>query len=663
MGIINKMVQNVINENMMEYSSYVIKQRALPDLRDGMKPVYRRILWTMNKMGATKFTKSQNVSGQVMKYHPHGDSYPTIVGLVQEDNNLTPFINGKGSFGQRTSSELQPAAARYTEVKLSDIAVDVLKETNKDVVEFIPNYDGTEIMPEILPVKFPSILHIPQSGIAVGMSCNIPSFNLIELNDATIKYIKTGETSLLIPDFPTGGKVMANEEMFKKINETGQGSIRLRAKATVDKNVISITEIPYSTTREKIIDKIIELKRNGRLPEITDVKDLTGLYGMKIEITTRKNADTNMILEKLYQLTPLESGFGSNINVIHEELPKQMGVWEIIKEWTNWRKSVVKRSLMNEIQSLEKELHLLKGLEKVLLDIDKTIEIIRFADNVETTIMDYFDVDEIQANAIVNIKLKNINEAYISKQIKDIKDLEKMVFSKKEILNCDSAINNIICSELETVNKKYGQPRKTEIVEITEKVKAVISKIKNEVPDYAVKIIVTKEGYVKKIKTSSNAAVKLKDGDEVIYEFTTLNKHDLVVFAGTNAHIVKINSLNECKPSQLGDYLPTVLGVDKIIAATVVDDKNKFIMALYDNHRITKVDLSSFVTTRKKLANSLYTGGKLLKMFTFEKEEDMVFILKNGKEKKFNTADFNSKTKRDTQGNLIGKTIIDMKKA
>lgn len=658
----NKNILDILKDNMMGYSAYSIKQRALPDIKDGMKPVYRRILWTMNKMGATKFTKSHNVSGQVMKYHPHGDSYQTIVGLVQEDNNLTPFIDGKGSFGQRTSSDLQPAASRYTEVKLSDIAIDILKETNKNVVKFVPNYDGTELMPEVLPVKFPAILHIPQSGIAVGMSCNIPSFNLVELNNATIKYIQNEETTLLIPDFPTGGKIMANEEVFRKINETGQGSIRLRAKATVDKNIISITEIPYSTTREKIIDKIIELKRNGKLAEITDVRDLTGLDGMKIEITTRKNVDTNLILEKLYQLTPLESSFSANINVIHEDLPKQMGVWEVIKEWTKWRRSVVKKYIQAEIQTLEKELHLLKGLEKVLVDIDKTIEIIRFADNVESALMSYFDVDEVQANAIVNMKLKNINVIYITKQTKEIKELENIISSKKAILNCDKSINNIICSELETINNKYGQPRRTEIAQMTEQTRTVISQIRNEVPDYSVKVLVTKEGYAKKIKGNNTNNIKLKDGDEVVYEFETSNKHDLVVFVGTDAHIIKINSLNECKSNQLGDYLPTMLGVDKIVAATIVDDKNKFIMALYDDHRITKVDLSSFVTGRKKLVNSLYAGGNLIKMLTFEQEEDMVFILKNGKEKNFNTKDFNMKTKRNTQGNIIGKTIIDMKR-
>ena len=663
MNIIKKMVQNVINENMMEYSSYVIKQRALPDLRDGMKPVYRRILWTMNKMGATKFTKSQNVEGQVMKYHPHGGSYPTIVGLVQTDNNLTPFIDGKGSFGQRTSSELQPAAARYTEIKLSDISMEILKDTNKNVVDFIPNYDGTEVMPDVLAVKFPNVLHTPQSGIAVGMSCNIPSFNLIELNEAIEKYIKTGETTLLIPDFPTGGKIIANEETFKKINETGQGSIRLRGKAEINKNVISITEIPYSTTREKIIEKIIELKKSGRLNEISDIKDLTGLDGMKIEITAKRSADMNMLLEKLYQFTPLESGFSSNINVLDNGLPKQLGVWQVIDKWLAWRKECVKKSISVEIEKLENDLHIAQGLKKVLVDIDKAVDIIRHTeeDILIRKLMWEFDIDKDQAEYVADMKLRNINKTYIEKKLKDIDGMEQIISDKKSILNCDEGISNIICDELKSINKKYGQSRRTEIVQMTAKVKSVISKVKHDVPDYPVTIIVTKQGYVKKIK-GAVGDIKIKDDDSIMDEFTTTNKHKLIVFSGSDAHIVKISTLNECKNNQLGDYLPTMLGIDNIIASTISDDKYKFTLALFDDHRIVKINLSSFNTGRKKLANSIYTGGNLIKMLTFEKEENMKFILKNGKEKSFKTSDYNAKTKRNSQGNIIGKTIVDMKK-
>lgn len=660
-NIINKMIQNIINENMMEYSSYVIKHRAIPDIRDGMKPVYRRILWAMKQMGATNtFTKSFNVTGQVTKLHPHGDTYQTIVGLVQKDNNLTPFIDGKGSFGQRTSSELQAAAARYTEIKLSDLSIEMLNSTNSKVVNWIPNYDGSEFMPEVLAVKFPAVLHIAQSGIAVGMSCNIPSFNLVELNEAVIKYIKTGEKTILVPDFPTGGKILANQERFKEINETGKGSIRLRAKADIKGNIISITEIPYTTTREKIIEKIIELKKSSRLPEITEINDLTGLDGMEIEITAKRNVDMNLLLEKLYQLTPLESGFGSNINVLDNGLPREIGVWDIIQKWLEWRKDCVTKELKSEIETLEEKLHILHGLGKVLLDIDKAIEIIRHSSNINAVLMSYFDIDEAQAEYISNMKLKNINQDYIIKQMNDIKETEKIVSSKKEILNHDQLIYNLICDELEIVNKKYGQPRRTEIVNITEKVKQIMTKVKKEVPNYAVKIIVTKEGYVKKIKGNTNAQQKIKDGDEILHEFNSFNKDNLILFSGTDAHIIKINSINEHKPSQLGDYYPTILGVKNIIAATISDDKHKFILALFDNHRIAKIDLSSFVTTRKKLSNSLYDGGKLIKMMTFEEECDMKFISKNGKEKPFKTSDYAAKTKRNTQGNLIGKTIVDM---
>lgn len=662
MNIIEKMVENIINENMMEYSSYVIKQRALPDLRDGMKPVYRRILWTMKKMDATKFTKSQNVAGNVMRFHPHGDTYPTIVGLTQKDNNLTPLIVGKGSFGQRTSSDLQPAAARYTEVKLSDIANEILKDTNKHIVDFVPNFDGSETMPEVLAVKFPMILHMAQSGIAVGMSCNIPSFNLVELNEAVVDYIKTGNKKVLIPDFPTGGQIVANEEMFKKINDTGKGTIRIRAKANIENNVISITEIPYTTTREKIIDKVIELKTSRRLSDITDIKDLTGLDGMKIEISCRKNADANMILEKLYQLTPLESSFSANINVLHNELPKEMGVWEIINNWLSWRQECIKLKIQYEIKELTEKLHILFGLKNVLPNIDEAIQIIRFTNSniLIETLCNKFDIDVDQAEYVANMKLKNINKDYIVEQIKEIDELNNLICSKKEILSSNQMILNMICDELLTINSKYGDVRKSEIIEFSEQIIKNIDKARNDVPDYAVKVIVTKEGYLKKMKANVTAQQKIKDGDEISHEFITNNKANLIIFAGTDAHIIKLHTIAETKSSQLGEYLPTMLNVQSILGATICDDKHKFLITLYDNHRLSKIDLQSFVTSRKKLSNSIYTGGKVIKMITLEQDEDMLFVTKTGKTKKFNTKDYNTKSKRDTQGNLIGKTIIDI---
>ncbi len=663
MNIINRFVQNVISENMMGYSGYVIRHRSLPDLRDGLKPSHRRILDSMNDMGAVKFEKSQNVEGQVMKKHPHGGTYPTIVGLVQTDNNLTPYIIGKGSFGQRTSSELQPAAARYTEVKLSELSQEILKETNEHVVNYIPNYDGTLKMPEVLAVKYPTILNMPQSGIAVGMSCNIPSFNLIEMNNAIIKYLNDGTKTILVPDFPTGGKIIANDEMFKKINETGQGSIRIRGKAKIEGNIIKINEIPYTTTREKIIQKIIDLKKDKKLNEVTSVKDLTGLNGMEIEVVVKRNADVNLVLEKIYQLTPLESGFGSNINVLHNDLPKQMGVWSVIDEWLIWRRQCIKNKVKYEISKLEKELHLLKGLERVLINVDKAVEIIRFSPTegeINGHLMNEFKIDEQQADYISNMKLRKINQAYIQKQIKDIEQLENTISSKYEILNSDQSVNNIICDDLEKANLKYGQPRRSEIVTITEKVKNIITKVKREVPDYAVKIYVTEQGYVKKVKATSTGNLKLKTGDKIKFEFETSNKHNLIVFSGTNAHIVKLDSINECKSNQLGDYLPTMLNIDNVKAVSIQDDKHKFILSLFDDHRLVKVDLKSFETTRKKLSNSIYNGANLIRMITLTDDVEMSFILKNGKTKKFDTKDITIKTTRNSQGSKIGKTIVDM---
>lgn len=661
----NLNILDAIETNMMNYSAYAIVNRTLPDLRDGLKPVHRRIINTMQKMNPTNvFVKSHNVEGEVMKSHPHGGTYPTIVGLVQTDNNLTPYITGKGSFGQRTSSVLHPAASRYTEIKLSDLSLEIMKDTNNHVVNYKPNYDGTLQLPEVLAVKHPTILNMPQSGIAVGMSSDIPSFNLNELNESIIKYIKTGEQTILIPDFPTGGHILNNNEMFKKINETGKGAIKIRGKANIYKNIIEIVEIPYTTTREKIIEKIIDLKKEKKLNEITSVKDLTGLDGMKIEIEVKKSCDANLVLEKIYQSTPLESSYNANMLVLYKNLPKLMGVWEIIEHWLEWRRQCIKNKINYEISKLTNELHLLKGLEKVLVDIDKAVDLIRNApteEEIQSLLMDYFKIDEEQASYITSMKLRKINKVHIKNKIQKINNLEVELNNKYAQLHSNDSINAIICDDLQNIVKSYGEPRRSSVITISEQAQIVRTKVKNEVEDYDVKIYVTKEGYVKKVKTSSTGALKIKAGDEIKYEFETSNKHNLIVFSGTDAHIVKINSINECKSNSLGDYLPTMLNINDIKAVSVQDDNYKFILSMFDDNRLAKVDLKSFETSRKKLANSIYDGANLVRMLTFKDDQKIEFILKNGKTKTFDTKDINIKSKRDTQGSKIGKTIVDMK--
>ena len=616
----------------------------------------------MHKMGATTLTKCQNIEGQVMKYHPHSGTYPTLVGMVQTDGNITPYIVGKGNFAQHTSRDLQCAAPRYSEAKLSEIAKDILKDLNKNTVDFIPNYDGTLTMPEVLPVKYPAILHYAQEGIAVGMASKIPSFNLKELNDATIKYIKEGITTTLIPDFATGGYVIDQPQAFEKINETGLGSIRLRAKATIDKNIISITEIPYSTTREAIIDKVVELIKSGKLKEITDIKDLTGLHGMEIEITCKKNADMELLLEKLYLLTPMESSYSCNMNVLHEGLPKVMGVWTIIDKWLEWRKECVKRGLRNEISDLEKKLHLLKSLEKVLLDIDRAIEIIRYSEDIaiDSNLIEHFNIDKVQADYISNMKLRNINKDYITKQIKDIEQLENKLNNLHNTLKCEHLIRDLICEGIQEVTDKYAQDRRTKLITICEKTKEKVVKIKKEIPDYKVRLLVTREGYVKKLSPNTKADQNLKPGDEIVQEYETTNLSELVVFSEKDAYKIKLHQLNDCKPSQLGDYLPNLLGIKNILGYTIVDDNYKYTLILYSNGKIAKIDNNSYKTetNRKKLANSLYKDSEVLQILTIKDDCDINLINNKGKKTIKNTNILMPKKSRNTQGVSTLKNII-----
>lgn len=661
-----KNIVNILNDNSLEYAAYVISDRALPDLRDGMKPVYRRILYTMERMNAYSFTKSANIEGKTMEIHPHGGSYGTMVGMVQRDTNLTPYIIGKGNFAQHTSRDLQPGAPRYTEAKLSSLGKDILKDLDKKIVDFVPNYDGTIMMPEVLPVKFPSVLHYAQEGIAFGMSSRIPSFNLVELNDAVIKYIKTKERTILIPDFATGGYIIDNKEIFERVNNEGLGTLRLRAKTEIKNNVISIIEIPYSTTREQIIEKIIELVKSGKLKEITDIKDLTGLHGMEIEITCKKNTDMKLLLEKLYQNTPMESTYSCNMNMLYNGLPKVVGVWEIVDKWTEWRIGCIKRGLSNEIDTLTKKLHISKGLEKVLLGIDRAVEIIRKSDEIDINpnLIAEFKIDEIQADYISNMKLKNINKDYINKHVKEIESLEEVIKSKLDIMNSDNSILEIICNDLKCINETYGQERRTQPLTIDEAIKKTISKVKKEIADYTVKVIVTKDGYVKKLNSSVRAEQRLKDGDVILEEFDTNNKNELVIFSGTDAYKLKLDVLSNSKPSDMGDYIPNIIGTPEIIGYTIVDDSYKFILVCYENGKIAKVDLSSFKTetSRKKLSNSLSNKAKVVNILSFKEEEEFILIDKKGKEIIKNTRDLTTKALRSTQGVNVARNIVNIKK-
>lgn len=655
-----KNVQNIIHDNMMSYSNYVITNRALPDLRDGMKPVYRRILTTMNTMKINNLTKSQNVEGQVMKIHPHGSSYPTIVGMVQSDNNITPLITGKGSFGQHTSRDLQPAAQRYTEIKLSDISKDIFKDLDKQMVDFIPNYDGTIMIPEVLPVKFPSVLHYAQSGIAVGMSCNLPSFNLVEINEATKNYILTGKHTLLIPDFATGGQIIANEDAFKQINETGTGTVRLRAKATIHGNVISIKEIPYTTTREAIIDSIVKLTKNRVIQDITNVQDLTGLNIMEIEITAKRNTDMEVLLAKLYKMTPLECTFSANMNILVNKLPKVIGTYTVIEEWVKWRRTCVERGIMYELEILSEKLHRLSGLEKILLDIDKAIEIIRKSKEheIEKNLKEEFEIDDIQATYVANMKLKNLNKDVILQKTSEISDLRDEICEKEQCLSDESKINDMIINDLNEISNKYGQPRRTELIDPSNVVvvpDVIIEQNDNneEVNDSKYHIFITKCGYLKKLSENSDIG-RIREDDEIIREFTVNSNDEILVFHEKDAYKIYVDTIPVHSIEEFGLYVPTHFGIKNILGYGVINENVKYMLIIYDNMKVAKVNINSYKTSsrRTKLENSLSYNANPIDIYSIEDDVDLEIY--NGDNKTiYNTSNMKVKQSRGSQGITI----------
>lgn len=652
----NKLIDNIIVQNTMDYSAYVLLDRCLPDLRDGLKPVHRRIIYTMHLEKATKLTKSANIEGAVMKLHPHGSTYDTIVNMVQRDKQNIPYLVGKGNFSSHASRDLQYGASRYTEVKLSELSKEILSALTQKTVSYVPNYDGSIMIPEVLPVQFPTILTHCNSGIGVGMSSSIPSFNITELCNAICNYIDTGEKVDLYPDFPTGGYIIKDEKAISRINNEGLGTIRLRGKATINGNIISITEIPYTTTREAIIDKVVELNKKGDFKEITDIKDLTGLEGMEIEITCRKNTDMELLLERIYANTPLESTFSANMNMLVDGLPRVMGVWDTVDKWISWRIECVKEGLRNDILLLEKENHILKGYGKVVLDIDKAIDIIRNSeeDFIIEKLCNHFDIDNIQAEYISNMKLRNINKKYILNKLQEKEKVEATIESRKRALNNEEILKRAVRTKLVKAVEKYGQDRKSGIITLSAKTVDKIKKLQSEVPDYNVRVVCTKDGYVKKIPLTSNKGEdKYKEGDCVIAEFETTNKGELLIFADTDCYKIPLNNIDDSKPSLLGSYIPNISDCkSSIVGYSILDEKYKFILICYKNGKIAKVDLKSFVTStqRKKLSNSLSSLSEVSNMLTFSEEKDFLIVNTKGAETKKNTSELNIKTTRNTQG-------------
>lgn len=673
----NQYITETLEKNYMPYAMSVIISRAIPEI-DGLKPSHRKLLFTMYKMGLLNGgrTKSANVVGQTMKLNPHGDAaiYETMVRLTEGNSALLhPYVDSKGNFGKQYSRDMAYAAARYTEVKLASICREIFEDIDKDTVDFIDNYDGTMQEPVLLPVKYPAVLTNSNQGIAVGMASNICSFNLKEVCLATVHYLKNPRCDvakyLLAPDFSTGGEILYDEQEMREIYETGKGSIKVRAKYKYDKknNCIEITEIPYTTTIEAVIDKIIELIKANKLKEVSDVRDETDLSGLKITIDLKRGTDPEKVMAKLYKTTSLMDSFGCNFNILINSSPMVLGVKDILEYWSKFRIECIKRKTAFDINKKSEKLHLLEGLEKILLDIDKAIKIIReteFEADVLPNLMDGFNIDKVQAEFIAEIKLRNLNREYILKRTQDIDQLIDEIAMLKAIYNSEEKIKEIIIEELKEISKKYGKERKSQLITADE---VVEYQPKEEIEDYAVTVFATKEGYLKKITPASLRASnvhKLKEGDEIDFEVETTNLAEIIAFTNMqNAYKIKAHEIADTKASSLGEYLPSLLKMEEgelVVGVAVTTDFKEQMLFCYENGKMTKVPLVKYETkqNRKKLTNALSDVAPVVAVITLKEETDIVAVSSIGKVVAFNTALVSLKSTRDSQG----VTVMTLKK-
>ena len=674
MGLHGSTVEQPISEtleiNYMPYAMSVIVSRAIPEI-DGFKPSHRKLLYTMYKMGLLTGgrTKSANIVGQTMRLNPHGDAaiYETMVRLARGNETLLhPFVDSKGNFGKVYSRDMAYAAARYTEAKLDPICGEIFKDIDSDTVDMVDNYDATMKEPALLPTTFPNVLVSANQGIAVGMASNICSFNLKEVCDTTIALMKNPDHDILEtlpgPDFSTGGELLFDEAATREIYSTGRGSFKLRSKWRYVKegNLIEITEIPYSTATEVIMDKVAELIKVGKIREIADMRDETDLGGLKLTIDLKRGVDPDKLMQKLFRLTPLQDSFPCNFNILIAGMPRVMGVGEILQEWTAWRTDCVKRRIFFQIGKKEDRLHLLKGLERILLDIDKAIAIIRETDldsEVVPNLMIGFGIDEIQANFVAEIKLRNINKEYILKQTKAIDQLEQEIADLRDTLNSPRKLKNVIIKELQAVSDKFGQPRKTEIVYDVQE--AAPEEEEEAVPDYPVTVFVSKEGYLKKITAQSlrmSGEQKFKEGDSLSFTQETTNKAEFLVFTDKfQCYKSRLSDFDDGKASQLGDYLPQKLGLDageNLAGLVFCGDYKGFVLFFFENGKAAKVPLSAYETktNRKKLTGAYSDKSPLVKVLALETDEQMVLYSTDGRAAIFSTAQLLPKTTRNTQG-------------
>lgn len=674
-NVIEQNIIDVITNNYMPYTAYVIMERALPEI-DGLKPSQRRILYTMMKMGLSKGgrKKSQGVVGQTMFLHPHGDQaiYETLVRMSKDAESLSlPFIDSKGNFGKQYSRDMKYASARYTEVRLQPIAEELFRDINKNTVDMVSNYDGTLKEPKLLPVTFPSILTNPQTGIANGMASNFAPFNLNEVIDLTIAYIKNPKLEvsdyIKAPDFPTGGAIIYDEPTFKKIFETGRGSFNIRATYRFEKNAIIFEDMPYTTTFEAIIDRIAQLVKDGKLKDVIDINDIHGINSKGIEVVVKNNTDKELLVEKLFKMTPLQSSFGCNFNVVVGGRPQVLGVKQIIHKWLGFRASAIKRGAEFELVKSKERMHFLSALKKVILDIDKTISIIRATkvnSEVIKNLMEELEIDKLQAEFVSEIKLKHLNKEYLQNRIDEIKTLAQEIENLNDLINNKTTLAKLIIKQLQDVKKVYGQERKSQIIHADE-----LPEIETEVmtiDNYNVKVFVSKEGYLKKIPLTSlrsGGAIKVKDGDEIVGEFETTNNSDILIFTDKqNVYKYKSYELEDSKPSLLGDYLPSLLGLkdENILFVTVTNDYKGNLIIGFEDGKVAKIELSAYETKQnRKMLTKAYADKKALYFAHIHKDIDLMAISSIDKALVFNTYMINSKTSKTTIGVQIMKSKND----
>ncbi len=681
-GLVGSTTEQAVSEtlevNYMPYAMSVIVSRAIPEI-DGFKPSHRKLLYTMYKMGLLTGgrTKSANIVGQTMRLNPHGDAaiYETMVRLAKGNETLLhPFVDSKGNFGKVYSRDMAYAASRYTEAKLDSICGELFRDIDSDTVDMVDNYDATMKEPSLLPTTFPNVLVSANQGIAVGMASNICSFNLKEVCDTTIALMKNPDHDILEtlpgPDFSTGGELLFDEAATREIYATGRGSFRLRSKWRYVKegNLIEITEIPYSTATEVIMDKVAELIKAGKIREISDMRDETDLGGLKLTIDLKRGVDPEKLMQKLFRMTPLQDSFACNFNILIAGMPRVLGVGEILAEWTAWRTDCVKRRIYFQIQKKQERLHLLKGLEKILLDIDRAIAIIReteLENEVVPNLMIGFGIDEIQAGFVAEIKLRNINKEYILKQTKATSQLEQEITDLEDTLNSARKLKNVIIKELQQVSDKFGQPRKTEILYNVED--AEPENEEDQVPDYPVTVFVSKEGYLKKITAQSlrmSGEQKFKEGDSLDYTRETTNRAELLVFTDQfQCYKTRLSDFDDGKASLLGDYLPSKLGFDQgenLLQVIFPGDSKGFVLFFFENGKVAKVPLSAYETktNRKKLTGAFSDKSRVVKILSLESDAQIALYSTDGRAMIFSTADLLPKTTRNT----IGVAVMSLKK-